>query len=68
MVKKLTIIGIFKDLTQLEQYECCVDLRENLFNNITFIDNQIKTRVTEKKIKYYRQLAAQILPNNQQPR
>lgn len=63
MIKKISVIGVFKDLRQLEDYGCCFDV-----NNMTFVDAEIKKRLTEKKIKYYRQLAAPILPNNQAPR
>ena len=34
---------------------------------MTFIDAEIKKRLTEKKIRYYRQLAMPITPNDQQP-
>ena len=37
-------------------------------NNMTFIDAEIKKRLTEKKIRYYRQLAAPVLPNDQVPK
>jgi len=34
-------------------------------NNMSFIDNEIKRRLTEKKIRYYRQLATPLVPNDQ---
>lgn len=37
-------------------------------NNMTFIDAEIKKRLTEKKIRYYRQLAAPVLHNDQVPK
>lgn len=68
IIKKITVVGIFKNLSQLEQYACCSsDILEN-FQTISFIDNQIKQRVTEKKIKYYRQFSPPILPNDQTPK
>lgn len=68
IIKKITVVGIFKNLSQLEQYSCCSsDILEN-FQTISFIDNQIKQRVTEKKIKYYRQFSPPILPNDQTPK
>nr|DAH58337.1 MAG TPA: hypothetical protein [Bacteriophage sp.] len=33
---------------------------------MTFINNEIKKRLTEKKIRYYRALQAPLLPNDQQ--
>lgn len=63
LLKKVSVIGIFKDPRQL----CGCDGYEEISNH-SFLDAEIKRRLTEKKIKYYRQLAAPILPNNQQPR
>lgn len=60
-LKTLSVIGIFKDPRQLEQYACC---SEDVLN-YNFLDNEIKRRLTEKKIRYYRQLAGQPTPNNQ---
>ena len=62
LLKQVSIVAVFKDPRQLEQYGCCQDLSDD---NFTFLNNEIKKRLTEKKIRYYRQLAAPILPNNQ---
>ena len=62
LLKQVSIVGVFKDPRQLEQYSCCQDLSDD---NFTFLNNEVKRRLTEKKIRYYRQLAAPILPNNQ---
>nr|DAT77839.1 MAG TPA: hypothetical protein [Caudoviricetes sp.] len=35
-------------------------------DNMTFINNEIKKRLTEKKIRYYRALAPATTPNDQQ--
>lgn len=64
LLKRLSIIGIFKDLRQLDNYGCCT---EDL-NNMTFIDTEIKKRLTEKKLRYYRQLLQAPHPNDQVPR
>lgn len=61
-LKSVSVTAIFKDLRQLEHYSCCTDLQDD---NMTFINNEIKKRLTEKKIRYYRQLQAPILPNDQ---
>ena len=64
LLKRLSIIAIFKDPRQLEEFDCC---REEL-NNMTFIDTEIKKRLTEKKLRYYRSFPQQIQPNNQVPK
>lgn len=62
LLKYVSITAIFKDIRQLEQYECCAELQDD---NMTFINNEIKRRLTEKKIRYYRSLAPANLPNDQ---
>lgn len=62
LLSQVSITAIFKDPRQLENYSCCVDLQDE---NFTFIDNEIKRRLTEKKVRYYRQLAAPLQPNDQ---
>jgi len=63
MLKQVSVVGIFKDPRQLENYDCCLDEVENM----TFVNNEIKRRLTEKKIRFYRQLTPQLQPNNQIP-
>ena len=62
LLSNISITAIFKDLRQLENYSCCIDMQDN---NMSFIDNEIKKRLTEKKIRYYRQLATPLVPNDQ---
>lgn len=62
MIKQITVVAIFKDLRQLENYACCADLDDD---NFSFINNEIKRRLTEKKLRYYRQLAMPAKPNDQ---
>ena len=62
LLNTLSITAIFKDLRQLENYSCCMDMQDT---NMSFIDNEIKKRLTAKKIQYYRQLAAPLTPNDQ---
>lgn len=62
LLSQVSITAIFKDLRQLENYSCCVDMQDE---NFTFIDNEIKRRVAEKKIRYYKNLALPNLPNDQ---
>ena len=61
LLSSVSITAIFKDLRQLGNYSCCMDLQDD---NMTFINNEIKKRLTEKKIRYYRQLAAPTLSND----
>lgn len=63
-VKTITIIAIFKDPRQLKSFGCCEG--EDL-ENYTFISAEIKKRLTEKKLRYYRQLYPGPTPNNQVP-
>ena len=65
LLKKLSVIGIFKDPRQLEGYECCAG--EDL-ENYTFISAEIKKRLTEKKIRYYKQFYQPVTPNTQEPK
>lgn len=62
LIKQISIVAVFKDPRQLEQYECCQDLSDD---NFSFINAEVQKRLTEQKIRYYRQLSAPILPNNQ---
>lgn len=63
--KRLSVIAIFKDPRQLSSYPCCAN--EDLENR-TFIAAEIKKRLTEKYIRYYRQLYPNPQPNTQSPR
>ena len=61
LLKNISVTAIFKDPRQLQNYDCCID-----DDNFSFINNEIKKRLTAKKIQYYRQLAMPNQPNNQQ--
>lgn len=65
LLKQISVTAIFKDPRQLEHYGCCPI---NDIDNFTFINNEIKRRLTEKKIRYYRQLAPIPTINDQVPR
>lgn len=60
--KRLSAMIIPKDLRQLDFFGCCSD--EEL-DNKSFIYTEVKKRLTEKKLRYYRQFLAQPQPNNQ---
>lgn len=61
LISTISIVAIFKDPRQVEEYSCCPDIT----NNLNFLRAQVKERLTKKKIYYYRQLQAPILPNDQ---
>ena len=62
LMKEISVVAVFKDPRQLEGYSCCNEYSDS---NFTFINNEVKDRLTQKKIRYYRQMAAPILPNDQ---
>lgn len=61
LIKNVSVTAIFKDPRQLQNYGCCID-----DDNFSFINNEIKKRLTIKKIQYYRQYSMENKPNNQQ--
>ncbi len=63
LIKQISIIAAFKDPRQLSNYGCCNDYQDD---NTSALSSEIKRRLTEKKLKYYRQYAAPIRPNNQE--
>lgn len=64
-VKSISITAIFKDPRQLEYFSCC---NNNDFLEIGSVTSEVKRRLTEQKIRYYRGQYAQVLPNTQTPR
>jgi hypothetical protein len=46
------VVGVFKDLRQLEEYSCCRD-----FDYLDFgiISDEVKNRVKKDKFAFYRQ-------------
>lgn len=64
LIKLISVVGIFKDLRQLEGYNCCENYDEP--ENYSFIDIEVKNRLVQQKINYYRQLHMHVLPNDQQ--
>lgn len=64
-LKRVAVIGLFKDPRQLERYTCC---NMDEIDNISIINNEVKRRLTEKKIRYYRQFLAPLQPTDQTPK
>ena len=66
MIKQISIVGVFKDPRQIEQYSCCnTDELMGTDDNISYITQLVKERLTKEKIQYYRQLTMAIKPNDQ---
>ena len=63
MIKQVSITAVFKDPRQLEQYSCCSDYSED---NFSFINSEIKKRLTQRKLYFYRQALPPTKPNDQQ--
>ena len=63
-IKKVSITAIFKDPRQLGNYGCCPPEAEGI-ENLSFISTEIKKRLTEKKLRYYRQFYMPPTPNTQ---
>ncbi len=68
MLKQVSIVGLFKDPRQLKYYQCCGD-SEDLSgpdDNMSYISELIKEKLTKEKLYYYRQVAPVTEPNNQE--
>ena len=63
LLKVISVVGVFKDLRQLEGYNCCESSEEP--ENYSFIDIEVKNRLVQQKVNYYRQLHMPNLPNDQ---
>ena len=67
LLKTISVVGVFKDPRQIGACDRCVETGENKSDdNYSWINNEVKRRLTEQKIRYYRQLAPPNLPNDQQ--
>lgn len=63
LIKYISVVGIFKDPRQLSQYQCCNT--DNDIDNMSFLNTEIKQRLTQQKITYYRSAAKMPRPNDQ---
>ena len=63
-IKKIAVTAVFKDERQLASFGCSCDT----VDNSSFLDAEIKERLTKKKLYYYRQLLQPQQPNNQVPK
>ena len=71
LIKQITVMGIFKDPRQLEDFQCdcstedIVNKVTQMDSNFSFLDTIIKERLTKQKLYYYRQLSAPLISNDQ---
>ena len=66
-LEQVSVVGVFKDPRQLNQYNCCnTDELNGPDVNMSFVDQLVKDKLTKEKLYYYRQMAAQKLPNTQE--
>lgn len=68
MLKQVSIVGLFKDPRQLKYYQCCGDNGEltGPDDNMSYISELIKDKLTKEKLYYYRQVAVVPEANNQE--
>ena len=64
-VKKISVVGVFADPRDLEEYSCCNPIE---FLELGAVSNEVKTRLTKLKLQFYRQNLSQPQPNNLTPR
>ena len=69
LIKQVSVIGLFKDPRQVERYHCCKpsddDILTGADDNMSYLTQLVKERLTAEKIKYYRQLTMPPKPNDQ---
>lgn len=62
LMKTITVVALFKDLRQVEEYGCCDDDNSIQFS---FLDDEIQQTIVGNKIKIFRGMNIPVLPNNQ---
>ena len=70
LLKQVSVVGVFKDPRQIELFGCCGEKGSQYQltgpdNNMTFVSQLVKEKLTKEKLYYYRQLAAPLIPNDQ---
>ena len=63
-VKYISIIALFLDPRRLLEWDCCANNLES-YLDCGILSDEIQKRLTEKKVRLYRQLLAPALPNTQ---
>lgn len=68
-IKQVSVVGVFKDPRQIEKFNCCTSSEYSITgpdDNQSYISQLVKDKITQDKVRYYRQLAAPIKPNDQE--
>ena len=68
-IKQVSVVGVFKDPRQIEKFNCCTSSEYSITgpdDNHSYISQLVKDKITQDKVRYYRQLAAPIKPNDQE--
>lgn len=63
LMKSISVVAVFKDPRQLEEYGCCDELENDQFS---WINGEIQDRLVKYYVNMYRRLAPPNLPNDQQ--
>ena len=63
-LKEISVVAIFKDPRELDNYKCCPS--DDVSKSFSFIDAEVRKRITAQYVQYYRQLAPPIIPNHQE--
>lgn len=67
-IKQVSVVGVFKDPRQLNQFKCCVNSDYSMTgvdDNLSYLNQIIKDKLTQDKVRYYRQLSAPLVSNTQ---
>ena len=60
-IKRISVIGVFKDLRQLQQFSCC---NSEEYLDFGVISDEVKNRVKKDKIIFYRENKPQPTPTD----
>lgn len=68
LISQVSVVAAFKDPRQISKIVSCCN-NDDLIGpdvNMSYLDQLVKDKLTKEKLYYYRQVAAQMLPNNQE--
>ena len=66
-VKYISVIALFLDPRKLLEWDCCSENPE-AYLDCGILSDEIIKRMTEKYIRWYKQLATPVTPNDQTPK
>ena len=66
-VKEISIEALFMDPRKVANMDCCSGSKDE-YLECGILSDEIQKRLTEKKIRYYRQLQPSVYPNDQIPK